>query len=55
MKFLSVCRMRPVSYTHLGVEWPMPEGMTRADLILSDKDKVHGGFGAYCKERGIVR
>ena len=37
------------------VEWPMPEGMTRADLILSDKDKVHGGFDAYCKERGIVR
>ena len=39
----------------IGVEWPMPEGMTRADLILSDKDKVHGGFDAYCKERGIVR
>ena len=37
------------------VEWPMPEGMTQADLILSDKDKVHGGFDAYCKERGIVR
>ena len=32
-----------------------PEGMTQADLILSDKDKVHGGFDAYCKERGIVR
>ena len=39
----------------IGVEWPMPEEMTRADLILSDKDKVHGGFDAYCKERGIVR
>ena len=39
----------------VGVEWPMPEGMTRADLILSDKDKVHGGFDAYCRERGIVR
>ena len=39
----------------IGVEWPMPEGMPRADLILSDKDKVHGGFDAYCKERGIVR
>ena len=39
----------------IGVEWPMPEGMTQADLILSDKDKVHGGFDAYCKERGIVR
>ena len=30
-------------------------GMTQADLILSDKDKVHGGFEAYCKERGIAR
>ena len=39
----------------VGVEWPMPEGMTQADLILSDKDKVHGGFDAYCRERGIVR
>ena len=39
----------------IGVEWPMPEGMTQADLILSDKYKVHGGFDAYCKERGIVR
>jgi len=39
----------------LGVEWMMPEGMTAEDLILSDKDKVHGGIAAYCKERGIVR
>ena len=39
----------------VGVEWPMPEGMTQADLILYDKDKVHGGFDAYCRERGIVR
>lgn len=37
----------------LGVEWMMPEGMTAEDLILSDKDKVHGGIAAYCKERGI--
>lgn len=39
----------------LGVEWMMPEGMTAEDLILSDKDRVHGGIAAYCKERGIVR
>ena len=39
----------------LGVEWMMPEGMTAEDLILSDKDKVHGGIADYCKERGIVR
>ena len=38
----------------LGVEWPMPEGMTEKDLILSDKDKVHGGIADYCKERGIT-
>lgn len=37
----------------LGVEWMMPEGMTAEDLILSDKDRVHGGIAAYCKERGI--
>ena len=30
------------------------EGMTAEELILSDKDKVHGGIAAYCKERGIV-
>ena len=23
----------------IGIDWPMPEGMTEADLILSDKDK----------------
>lgn len=28
----------------IGVEWPMPEGMTEADLTLSDKDKVWGGI-----------
>lgn len=37
----------------IGVEWPMPEGMTAEDLILSDKDKVHGGLEVYKKERGI--
>ena len=28
----------------IGVEWPMPEGMTEADLILSDKDKVNASY-----------
>lgn len=37
----------------LGVEWMMPEGMTAEDLILSDKDRVHGGIADYCRERGI--
>ena len=31
----------------IGVEWPMPEGMTEEDLILSDKDKVWGGLEEY--------
>lgn len=34
----------------IGVEWPMPEGMTDADLILSEKDKVNGSFEQYCRE-----
>ena len=28
----------------LGITWPMPEGMTEADLILSDKDKINPGY-----------
>ena len=28
----------------IGVEWPMPEGMTENDLILSEKDKKWGGI-----------
>ena len=35
--------------TGIGVEWPMPEGMTEKDLILSDKDKVHPSFSEYVK------
>ena len=31
----------------IGVEWPMPEGMTEADLTLSDKDQKWGGIAAY--------
>ncbi len=37
----------------IGVEWPMPEGMTEADLNLSDKDKVHPAFSEYKKSRGL--
>ena len=33
----------------IGVEWPMPEGMTEADLILSDKDKVWGVISTFKK------
>ena len=37
----------------IGVKWPIPEGMTEADLILSDKDKVNVSFKEYCEEKGI--
>ena len=35
----------------IGVELPMPEGMTEKDLILSDKDKVHPSFSEYVKNQ----
>lgn len=35
----------------IGVEWPMPKGMTEKDLILSDKDKVHPSFSEYVKNQ----
>ncbi|MCR4843268.1 MAG: dTDP-4-dehydrorhamnose 3,5-epimerase [Eubacterium sp.] len=35
----------------IGVEWPMPEGMTREDLILSDKDKVWPGISGFHRDR----
>lgn len=37
----------------IGVEWPMPEGMTEKDLILSDKDKIWGGIDEYMSSRNI--
>ncbi len=37
----------------IGVEWPMPEGMTEADLTLSDKDQKWDGIAAYKRERGL--
>jgi dTDP-4-dehydrorhamnose 3,5-epimerase len=33
------------------VEWPMPEGMTAGDLILSDKDKVNWSYAEYLEKR----
>ena len=39
----------------LGVEWPMPEGMTAADLILSDKDKVQKSFAEYKAAHGMEK
>ena len=37
----------------IGVEWPMPEGMTEEDLTLSDKDQKWRGIAEYKKERGL--
>ncbi len=37
----------------IGVEWPMPERMTEADLTLSDKDQKWSGIAEYKKERGL--
>ena len=34
----------------IGVQWPMPEGMTEADLILSERDTKWGGIEAYTSE-----
>lgn len=31
----------------IGVEWPMPEGMTEEDLILSEKDRANSSFEEY--------
>lgn len=36
----------------IGIDWPMPEGMTEEELILSEKDKVWGGFLDYCGNLG---
>ena len=36
----------------LGVEWPMPEGITADDLNLSDKDKVNWSYKEYLQKMG---
>ncbi len=37
----------------IGVEWPMPEGMSGEELILSDKDKVQKSFAEYKAAHGL--
>ncbi len=37
----------------IGVEWPMPEGMSAEDLILSDKDRINASFKEYCESKGM--
>ncbi|MBQ2626477.1 MAG: dTDP-4-dehydrorhamnose 3,5-epimerase [Eubacterium sp.] len=36
----------------IGVDWPMPEGMTAEDLILSDKDQVNDSYDAFLRKKG---
>ena len=33
----------------IGVEWPMPEGMTKEDLIISEKDQKWSGISSLKK------
>ena len=35
----------------IGVNWPIPEGMTEKDIILSDKDKIHPTFKEYLERQ----
>ena len=39
----------------IGIEWPIPEGMTEADLIFSDKDKIWKGINDYKEDRNSCR
>ena len=38
----------------IGIEWEMPEGMTDADLNLSEKDMKNLSFKEYCEKEGIT-
>ena len=35
----------------IAVEWPMPDGKTAEDLILSEKDKVNSSFKEYLEDQ----
>ncbi len=37
----------------IGIDWPMPEGMTEKDLIFSEKDTKWSGIDDYRSKRGI--
>lgn len=38
----------------IGIEWPVPEGMTLDEIQLLERDRNWGGLEAYCKQHGIV-
>lgn len=37
----------------IGIKWPIPDGMSPSELILSEKDNANISFSDYCKQRGI--
>ena len=37
----------------IGVEWPMPEGMTEEDLIFSEKDLVNDSYDAFLRKKKL--
>lgn len=39
----------------IGVQWPMPEGMTESDLILSAKDKMWHGISQYREDKNSCK
>lgn len=39
----------------IGIDWPVPEGMTVEEIQLLERDRNWGGIDVYCKERGIAR
>ena len=39
----------------IGIDWPVPEGMTLEEIQLLERDRNWGGIVEYCKEHGIVR
>lgn len=38
----------------IGINWEMPDGMTEADLNLSEKDTKNLSFKEYCEKEGIT-
>ena len=41
------------SDSDIGIDWPIPEGLTADDLVISEKDHNWNGIKAYMKERGL--
>lgn len=37
--------------SEIAVKWPIPDGMTEADLIISEKDQRWAGLQEYCEKR----